>query len=205
MLSGELGSPLVDMDETLFRAINGLAGRSGLVDQIMLELGHGRNFLIPGLLVFAYWFWRRRREALVGVSTLTGVIIIGDFIGAQLKHLAARPRPCQVLQQVHEIVTCGGTFSFPSNHALNTATAAAFFQTLYPMTGWVSWPLVAVIGFSRVYLGGHYVSDVLGGWTIGGGIGVAAALLLSRWAIFRPAQAAHASSVSTAERESSPH
>ncbi|MGH7252010.1 MAG: phosphatase PAP2 family protein, partial [Nitrospiraceae bacterium] len=70
-------------------------------------------------------------------------------------------------------------------HALNTAAAAAFAQVLYPVTGWGPWPLVAVIGFSRVYVGGHYVSDVLGGWIIGGSLGAGAALLLRRWKPFQ--------------------
>ena len=84
------------------------------------------------------------------------------------------------------MVGCGGTFSFPSNHALNTAAAAAFAQVLYPVTGWVTWPLVVLVGFSRVYVGAHYVSDVLGAWVIGGMLGAGGALLLKRWRKFRP-------------------
>jgi undecaprenyl-diphosphatase len=63
---------------------------------------------------------------------------------------------------------------------MNTAAAAAFFQVLYPRSGWISWPLVAAIGLSRVYIGAHYATDVAGGWIIGGAIGGAAAWLLRR-------------------------
>jgi undecaprenyl-diphosphatase len=172
------------MDESLCRAINGLAGQSAIADWFMLALAQSSNLLLPGLLVFVYWFWRDKREALVGSAVLAGVIVGNDFIGAQVKHLVARPRPCQVLDAIHQLAGCGGTFSFPSNHAMNTAAAAAFAQVLYPATGWVTWPLVALIGVSRVYVGAHYASDVVGAWILGGLLGAGAGLALRRWSIF---------------------
>lgn len=172
------------MDENLFRLINGLAGQSSLADWLMMALAQSSNLLLPGLLVFVYWFWLDKREALVGSAVLAGVIVINDFIGAQVKHLVARPRPCAVLEHIHQLTGCGGTFSFPSNHAMNTAAAAAFAQALYPASGWITWPLVALIGFSRVYVGAHYVTDVLGAWALGAGIGIIAGWTLLRWPKF---------------------
>jgi undecaprenyl-diphosphatase len=58
-------------------------------------------------------------------------------------------------------------------------------QVLYPKSGWVSWPIVALTGFARVYVGAHYVSDVLGGWVLGGMLGGGAAWILLRWSQFR--------------------
>jgi undecaprenyl-diphosphatase len=174
------------MDEALFQAINGLADQSAMADWFMLALAQPSNLLFPGVLVFAYWAWTDKRQAIVGSLTLAAVILINDFIGAQLKHLVARPRPCRVLEGVHQLAGCGGTFTFPSNHAMNTAAAAAFAQVLYPASGWVTWPLVALIGFSRVYVGAHYVSDVVGAWALGGALGAAAGFSLLRWSVFKP-------------------
>ena len=177
----------MNWDIALFQAINGLVGRSEWWDWLMFQLGHPKFLLMPGLLAIGYWAWVQKVEAAIGGPVLYATLGTGDFLGAQIKHLVERARPCRELSGVHELAGCGGTFSFPSNHALNTAAAAAFLQVLYPATGWISWPLVVVIGFSRVYVGGHYVTDVLGGWAIGGLLGAGAALLLLRWPKFRAA------------------
>lgn len=176
-------------DQTLFHAINGLAERSALADEAMLLLTRSTTLVVPLILVFLYGVWRNWRNALVLGAAFGALFLVGDLLGAQIKHLVVRVRPCHLLTGVHQLVGCGGTFSFPSNHALNTAAAAAFAQVLFPATGWVTWPLVALIGLARVYVGAHYVTDVLGGWMIGGLLGVGAAMLLRRWKGFKPKSA----------------
>ncbi len=174
------------LDETLFHSINGFVGRSNLLDWVMVELAKPGNLLYPVLLAAAYWFWTNRKECLIGSVMLAGVIGATDALGTQLKGLVQRPRPCVTLEDVHQLLGCGGAFSFPSNHAANTASAAAFFQILYPRSGWLSWPLVLAIGLSRVYVGAHYLTDVIGGWVVGGLIGAAVAWSLTHWSRFRP-------------------
>jgi undecaprenyl-diphosphatase len=183
-------------DESLFRAINGFAGQSAWLDGLALNLPTSSLLWVPGIVLGGYWLWLSRREALLGAPVLAATIGIADFLGGQLKWAVERVRPCHVLSQsvMLESGGCGGLFSFPSNHALNTAAAAAFLQVLYPKTGWVSWPVVALVGVARVYVGAHYVTDVLGGWVIGGLLGAGAAWLLVRWSRFRIEKGARASS-----------
>lgn len=175
------------MDETLFLAINGLSGRSTVVDQFFLQLGNRSTLYVPGAVAIAYWIWSNRREALLGGPILGAAVGLSDFLGGQLKWVFERIRPCRALIETVKIEPngCGGLFSFPSNHAVNTAALAAFLQILYPKTGWVSWPIVALAGFARVYVGAHYVTDVLGGWVLGGLVGGGAALALLQWPRFR--------------------
>jgi membrane-associated phospholipid phosphatase len=175
----------MNADEALFRAINGLAGQSATRDWMALALSNAGLLWAPGVLLGLYWLWLSRREALLAAPLLAASIGILDFIGARIKDLVARPRPCMVLSDIHQIEACGKVFGFPSNHAINTATVAAFLQVLYPRSGWVSWPLVFLVGLARVYIGAHYVTDVMAGWLIGGCCGAAIAMMLKRWPRFR--------------------
>ena len=188
----------MNWDDFLFRAINGLAGQSAFLDELALDLSRPSLLWVPGTALFCYWLWLSWREAILGAPALAAMIGIADFLGARLKDLIARPRPCMSLLDIQQVeAACGKVFSFPSNHAINTAVAAAFLQVLYPRSGWVSWPLVGLVGLSRVYIGAHYVSDVLGGWLIGGLLGGGAAWLLLRWPRFRERSVVPPSDLST--------
>ncbi|MEP7152723.1 MAG: phosphatase PAP2 family protein [Nitrospira sp.] len=179
----------MNWDESIFRAINGIAGQSATLDWLMVEFAKPGNLFYPIILAAGYWLWRNRRECLIGSVMLAGVIGATDALGTQIKGFVQRPRPCLTLPEVHKLLGCGGAFSFPSNHAANTAAAAAFFQILYPRSGWFSWPLVSAIGLSRVYIGAHYLTDVMGGWVVGGLIGAGVAWFLRNWSRFRPVPA----------------
>lgn len=176
-------------DESLFRAINSAAGQSSVLDWLALILSSPGLLWLPGIVLGGYWLWLSRREMLIAAPVLGGLIGLLDFMGARIKDLIARPRPCMALTDIHQIEACGKVFGFPSNHAINTATAAAFFQVLYPRSGWISWPLVGLIGLARVFIGAHYVTDVLGGWVLGGLSGAAIAWALLQWPAFRERRA----------------
>lgn len=175
----------MSLDLFLVHAINDFAGETSWIDWIFLALCQSNMLWLPGILLGGYWVARWPREALVAAPVLMALIVLADFLGAQLKHFFARPRPCMTIADLHQLQACGKHFSFPSNHAINTAAAAAFLQVLYPQSGWVSWPIVALVGLARVYIGAHYASDVLGGWVIGGLCGIGAAWLLLHWPSFR--------------------
>lgn len=86
-------------DESLFLAINGLAGRSAVADQFFLQLGHRSLLYVPGACAGVYWIWANRREALFGGPVLGAAVGFSDFVGGQLKWVFERVRPCRALSE----------------------------------------------------------------------------------------------------------
>ena len=118
---------------------------------------------IMTLLVSGYWWLRRLRDwalrLVVGVSG-------GMLLNLLLKHLFLRARP----DLANPLLTLT-TYSFPSGHTMATTlfygTLCAFAVSRLRGPYWralaigVSLLMIALVGFSRIYLGVHYLSDVL--------------------------------------------
>ena len=170
----------MDWDTAVFYAVNGWAGESAALDWLMLQCSSARNLILLIVAFLAWRAWFDWRHGLLVTSALGVSVGVGDLVGAQLKFWVARPRPCQVLQNVHELTGCGGLFSMPSNHAVNAATAASLLGVLFPKTRWPMGVLVAVGGLSRIYLGAHYPTDVLAGWFLGGLLGATVGYLIAK-------------------------
>lgn len=124
-------------------------------------------FITYVILLGLTWKYGGKRGKIAVIVTLV-MIAITDQTGYRLlKEFFARPRPCDVLKDVITPLGCTGTYSFPSNHALNNFAAATYFSFLFPQFRVILFIAATLIAISRVYLGLHYPSDIIGGAIIG--------------------------------------
>jgi undecaprenyl-diphosphatase len=118
--------------------------------------------------------------ALVLLTALT--TLAADSVSFGVKDLVHRTRPFVAHPQIHPLYVVHSS-SFPAGHAATAFAGATLLTYVAPRL----WPLFATlavaIGFSRVYVGVHYPTDVLAGAAIGvavGGVAILGLRLLER-------------------------
>jgi len=145
------------------------------------------RILIVRLVLVSVWLWLIIRGGARGRTAaimLIPVLFFADQLSSSLiKPWVDRLRPChmengvRVVQNLHLLVSCGPGKSFPSSHAVNNFAVATLFTFYYRRL----WPYVygwaAIVALSRVAVGVHYPSDILGGACIGTVVSLATILL----------------------------
>lgn len=150
-------------DEPILRYVHGHA-TPGLDAAMIFISAIGHEFgVVPlaGLIFFVLLAFRRRGNALLWAVAMGGAGALNQ--GAKLFFRRSRPELWDSPAPEH-------TYSFPSGHAMGSMALAAALVVLAWPTRWRWWAIVGggvftlLVGFSRVYLGVHYPSDVVAGW-----------------------------------------
>ncbi|MBM4457395.1 MAG: phosphatase PAP2 family protein [Chloroflexi bacterium] len=127
-------------------------------------LGEEEFFML--LLPLIYWCLDRRTGARLAV-----VFLFSAWSNAVAKVLAAQPRPFQYDSRVLQLfdVTGGG---LPSGHTQNTVVIWGYLAAQFrrPWLWIVAAALMILVPLSRIYLGLHFPTDLLGGYILGAGL-----------------------------------
>lgn len=108
---------------------------------------------------------KTRKIGWMSALALLGSLMLNNNL---IKNLVARPRPFTVLSDLSILIPRPGEFSFPSGHTSSSfAAAVVFYRHLPKKIGIPALVLAGLIGFSRLYVGVHYPTDVLAGAVMG--------------------------------------
>lgn len=154
--------PLLSLDRTLTREQTGFSRDHDGYFRAMRAVSAvfaPLTFHILGTLVALGFAWRRQTRLALWVL----LVSFGFLIGVWLKLIIRRDRPSLALE--HE-----SGFSFPSGHAMSVTLAMIVLAVLCRRWWWtvVAVAVVAVTCWSRVAIGVHYLSDVVGGAALAG-------------------------------------
>lgn len=164
-----------NIDVRLFRSINNnrsqfLTGTANILDYSVYPVSIG---LPLGLVGYGLVNNARYEEDSGYLLAITELLSIATYVS--LKQVFKRPRPYMKLAEVHVgHLKTTSRYSFPSGHSSLATSIATIFSLRYP-TPWVYVPAftwAALAGYSRIYYGLHYPSDVLAGTAIGVAAGI---------------------------------
>ena len=189
---------LIHIDTEVLLAINGW--HAPWADTLMWIISAKATWIPLYVLLIGLLIWRYRQPVPTAVKWLQRVpacvvmiVVIALAVGAAdfiasgiLKEWVARPRPTRVpeLEGVLHLVNGykSGRYGFVSSHAANTMACALLFSLIWrnkiATCGLMLW--VAANCYSRMYLGVHYPTDILGGLIVGSLVAVGGYWLLGR-------------------------
>ena len=159
---------LVDIDKSLMVFLNKKISNSFF--DVLMPIITNQNFLtIIGIILIIYLGYFGNKKGRITLVVLLFAAGMSDALCAQIiKPWVGRIRPShEFIDFINLLVSKGGKWSFPSNHAANSFAFATVLSYFYDKNKIILFFIASTIAFSRVYVGVHYPMDILFGAFIG--------------------------------------
>lgn len=131
--------------------------------RFITSLGDGGDFWILTIVILL--LFKKTRK--IGFIALLSIIFSSAITNLILKNLFLRPRPFDTITELIPLIAKPKDYSFPSGHTTASFAVALIYYKLLPKKyGILSIILATMIAFSRLYVGVHYPSDVIGGFIV---------------------------------------
>ena len=174
---------IIEIDKQIMVFLNKTISNS--IFDFIMPIITNQNFLAcSGLILIGYLACYGGKRGRITIAVLLIAVSASDAICFQIiKPWVGRIRPShEFYEHINLLVSKGGKYSFPSNHAANSFVFATIFSYFYEKNKTFLYILASAIAFSRVYVGVHYPLDIVFGSIIGY---VISWVILSGWVIIK--------------------
>ena len=158
---------ITQLDTALFYFLN-VKLQNGFFDFLMPILTNLDYWRIPlGLGVILLFVFGKKKGRIAVILLVLGITLSDQVCNNLIKPLVGRIRPCNVLENIHLLVNCTKSYSFPSSHAMNMFTGVTLLSYSYRKIRVILFIMAILVSYSRIYVGVHYPFDVLAGAILG--------------------------------------